>query len=247
MYAAPLPGWIGPLVARGQGLEALFPFLIVGGVIALIALFLYIGYLAEKKRTEALKGVAEDLGFEFFPKDPGLLRELGGFHLFSQGHGKRLTNLMRGEAGGLAVEIFDYRYVTGGGKSSQTWNQTVICFRLNGPDLPDFSLRPENVFHRIGALFGYQDINFEDYPVFSKSYLLRGPDEKAIRELFTDRVLAFYEGRTGLSTEGGGNQLLFYRHNKRVDPQQVRSFLEEGFQVLSVFRPSDEAPEAQAE
>ena len=245
--AGSFPGWIGPLFGGGQGVEALLPFLIIAGVIALIAVIAYVGYLVEKKRTEALKGVAEELGFEFFPKDVGLLRELEGFHLFTQGHSKRITNLMRGEAGGLAVEIFDYRYITGGGKSSQTWKQTVLCFRLDGPDLPSFSLRPENFFHRIGAWFGYQDINFEDYPGFSKSYLLRGPDEKEIRELFTDRVLAYYEGRPGLSTEGGGDRLLFYRHNKRVDPQKVHAFLEEGFQVLAVFRPPDEEPEAQAE
>jgi hypothetical protein len=244
--AGSFPGWLGPLFAAGQGLEVLFPFLIIAGVIALIAVFAYIGYLIEKRRTEALKRVAEELGFEFFPKDVGMLRNLDGFHLFSQGHSKRIKNLMRGEAGGLAVEIFDYRYVTGGGKSSQTWNQTVLCFRLDGPDLPDFSLRPENLFHRIGALFGYQDINFEDYPRFSKSYLLRGPDENEIRELFSERVLTFYQARPGLSTEGGGDRLLFYRHNKRVDPQKVHEFLEEGFQVLAVFRPSDEA-EADAE
>ena len=243
------PGWTGPLFARagGQGVQAFFPFLILGGVVLLIAVIAYVSYLAEKKRTEALKRVAEELGFDFFPKDQGLLGELASFPLFSQGHSKRLTNLMRGEAGGLAVEIFDYRYTTGGGKSSTTWKQTVICFRLDGPGLPAFSLRPENILDRIGAWFGSQHITFEDYPGFSKSYLLRGPDEKAIRELFTEQVLAFYEGRTGLSTEGGGDRLLFYRHNKRVGPEQVRAFLEEGFQVLAAFRPSDEAAGADAE
>jgi hypothetical protein len=246
--AGHLRGWTGPLFARGgQGVDALIPFLIIGGVLALVAVLAYVNYLTEKKRTEALKRVAEELGFDFFPKDQGMLGGLQSFHLFSQGHTKRLTNLMRGEAGGLAVEIFDYRYTVGGGKSSQTFKQTVICFRLDGPDLPAFSLRPENIFHRIGAWFGYQDINFDDYPEFSNRYLLRGPDEKAIRELFTDRVLAFFEGRAGLSTEGGGDRLLFYRHNKRVEPERVRSLLEDGFQVLTAFRPSDESAGADAE
>jgi len=40
--------------------------------------------------------------------------------------------------------------------------------------LPFFELKPENTFHKIGQVFGYQDIDFEAFPNFSKGYLLRG-------------------------------------------------------------------------
>jgi hypothetical protein len=219
----------------------------MGVMLLIVAAIIYVGYLREKRRTEALQGLAEELGFDFIPKDPELLAALGSFHLFTQGHGKAIKNVLRGEANGLETEVFDYDYTTGGGKSSTTWRQTVICFRLDGPELPAFSLRPENVLHRIGAWFGYQDINFEDFPVFSKSYLLQGPSETAIRDLFTERLLTYYEGRPGLNTEGGGNRLLFYRHGKRVDPEKFRAFLEEGFEVLAAFRPPDDGADARAE
>ena len=49
-----------------------------------------------------------------------------------------------------------------------------------------------------------QDINFERWPEFSKNYLLRGRNEEAVRTLFTDDILAYYNQTAGLSTEGNG-------------------------------------------
>jgi hypothetical protein len=207
----------------------------------------YFQYLAEKRRAQALRQVADELGFDFSPTDQELVTRLQSFHLFSQGRSKKLTNVLRGEANGLAVEIFDYRYTTGSGKSSKTWKQTVLCFRLDGPGLPAFSLRPHTFFHRIAEWFGAQNISFEEHPVFSKNYLLRGPDEAAVRNLFDERALTFYEERPGLSTEGGDDRLLFYHPDKRVAPEKVRGFLAEGFQVLQAFRPSGEAANDEAE
>jgi hypothetical protein len=214
------------------------PFIIIGIIVVVVVVLIYVGYLMEKKRTEAFKQAAEELGFDFLPKGDGrLMGELGRFHLFSQGHSRRLYNLLRGEASGLEVAIFDYSYTVGAGKHQQTWNQTVVCFHLPDADLPQFSLRPESIWHKIGQWFGYQDINFDSHPAFSKNYLLRGGDEEAIRELFTPDVLEFYEGQTGLSTEGGGSRLLYYRHGKRGDPKDARSLLEQGFKVLALFSP----------
>lgn len=218
------------------------PIIILVGVGVIVGVVLYFTYLAEKKRTELMQRAAEELGFEFFPKGDGpLLTELSLFNLFTQGHSRRLYNLMRGEANNLEVAIFDYTYVTGGGKSSHTWHQTILCFGMPDTNLPSFSLRPQTFWHKIGAWFGYQDIHFDTHPVFSDKYLLRGRDEAAIRALFRDEVLSFYEHSEGLSTEGYGHRLLHYRQAKRVDPQNIRSFLEEGFKALALFLPPTES------
>jgi hypothetical protein len=206
-------------------------------VVAIAGLVLYYNHLAEKKRSEQWKQAADELGFTF-TEQPGTrpLDTLAGFHLFSQGHSKKVRNQLRGEAGGLEVLLFDYRFTVGSGKHSHTHQQTVLCFQLAGVSLPKFTLRPENFLHKIGKLFGYQDINFDSHPAFSKKYLLRGTDEAAIRELFTEEILAYYESRDGVSTEGNGDHLLFYRADKRISPEKVRAFLEEGFEVKALFQ-----------
>src|SRR5262245_9644470 len=148
-------------------MNALFPAIVVG-VIALIAGVVYVSHVAEKKRTEAFQKTAGELGFDFLASgEANFLESLKCFHLFSQGHSKKLWNLLRGQTQDLEVAIFDYRYTTGSGKHSHTWNQTVIAFRFEGTSLPTFSLRPENIGHRISTWFGYQDINFDTHKNFS--------------------------------------------------------------------------------
>jgi hypothetical protein len=215
-------------------------FLIIGGIILFVGLIIYISYVVEKKRTEALKKVADELGFEFFPKgDKDLQSSLSSYHLFTQGHSKRLKNLMRGQAANLQVDIFDYQYTTGGGKHSQTWQQSVLSVQLAQPTLPSFALRPKTFWHKVGALFVHRDIDIEGHPVFTKNYVLRGRDEEAVRALFDEEVLTFLEADKGRSIEGSGGRFIYYRENKRLKPPEVRTLLEDGFKVLAVFKLSE--------
>jgi hypothetical protein len=217
-------------------MSVVLPIVIVAVIVGVGAIA-YGGYLAEKKRIEDLQRVAAELGFDFERVGQAdFLQSLSHFNLFTPGHSKSITNLMRGRTQDLDAAIFDYRYVTGHGKHRHVSNHSVICFRFEGPELPRFGLCPENFTHRIGQWFGYQDIDFETHATFSDKYLLRGRDEQAVRGLFTGTVLDYFEDKPGLSAEGAGNTLLFYRHATRVRPENIRSFLEEGFAVLGLFR-----------
>ena len=218
------------------------PFIIAGLIMAGAAVFggiAYASYQAGKKRREALASLALDLHWTFMPDgDDSLRSSLGGFHLFSMGHSKRISNVLRGsmEHGGAAV--FDYQYTTGGGKHRHTHHFTVLSLSVGGRPLPRFALRPENVFHKIGAVLGYKDIDFESFPEFSKRYLLRGEDEMAIRSLFGARLIAFFEQHLGLCMEGEAGNLILYRDGKRLKPEEIRPFIEMGSKVLRLVNPA---------
>ncbi len=207
-------------------------------------------HLREKKRTRELSQVAADLGFDFFPEgNPAFAESLSDFHLFSHGHSKRLWNLLYAKSRNLTMACFDYKYTAHRPiplKGFHTYTryqsvkyQSVLYFRFEGTELPCFFLQPQNIWDKIGSYFGYQDINFDDYPVFSDYYLLRGTDEKLIRRLFTNEVIQFYENQPDLNTEIAGNTLLYYHHSftvdQRVNPPLIHSFMENGFRVLSLF------------
>jgi len=83
---------------------------------------------------------------------------------------------------------------------------------------------------------GYQDIDFEISPGFSKKYLLRGPDDAAIRSVFTSRALIFFESEPGLCVEADGRKLIVYRHSVRVKPELIRESVEKGVQVACLFQ-----------
>ncbi len=210
---------------------------IVVGVLALIGTIIVAAIKAEKKRSEALQAAAERMKFTFSRKgDPNLLDRLKNFHLFSQGHSKKIASVLMGKAGALDVAVFDYAYTTGGGNHLQHWRQTVIFFERDDMSLPKFTLRPENIFHKIGQVFGYKDIDFDSHPEFSKRYLLRGENEEAVRATFGDDACSFYESDLKLSTEAAGPQLIHYRSGKRVSPDQISEFIKQGVRVLTLFR-----------
>ena len=48
-------------------------------------------------------------------------------------------------------------------------------------------------------------------------------------------VLAFCEGILGLSTEGAGTCLVYYRSRKKVKPPEIMGFMEDGFRVFELF------------
>jgi hypothetical protein len=224
-----------------MGLDHLLPFLIFGAIVLLVVIGGSVSVLGERKRRLAVAEIAEQMGLSHIEEGTGLLTELAGLPLFSQGRSKRITNLVYGDTDEVALGIFDYRYTTGSGKNSHTYRQTVVCFQSPDIDLPQFELKPQSFLHGIGKLFGYQDIDFESHPKFSKAFILRGTSETAVRKLFTSDLLSFLETKPAVSIEGQGQDLIFYRASHRVKPAQFKDLMAEGFEVFQRFRAARES------
>src|SRR5207237_8398116 len=111
-----------------------------------------------------------------------------------------------GEANGGKAAVFDYVYVTGYGKNSQTHYQTVVYIEPAKLRVPYFSVRPEGFFTKFLTAFGYQDIDFGQRPEFSKKYVLRGQDEQGIRHTCNDCLLSFFENYPVTAAVAGSNQ-----------------------------------------
>jgi hypothetical protein len=201
---------------------------VVGGGVVV-----YLSVIAERKRRGALAQVALTLGLSYLDKVPkASVAGLGNFHLFRHGRRKMGRNLMEGKSGDTQVTLLDYQYTAGGGKDSRTCRQTVAVFRGVATGLPEFTFAPEHFWHRIGALFGYQDIDFEASEEFSKHYVLRGPDESAIRAAFGADALGFFAQNPGWSVESFGGSLAVYRTARRCKPEEIQPFLAEAANVL---------------
>jgi hypothetical protein len=219
----------------------LFPLLFAGLIIAgVIGLIVFLVIYANKKaaeRTAAMQQAANALGWSFTADAPlSMIPGIERFYLFSQGHSKKLYNMMYGMMDGARAAIFDYRYTVGHGKNAHTYSQSVVYFQSERLSLPFFSLRPEGFGHKLISALGYQDIDFANRPAFSKKYLLRGEDEQGIRRVFHNAVLDYFENNLKLNTDGGGNEIFFYQQNVRVVPQNVRAFLGWGVNMLSLFQ-----------
>ncbi|HEX2189732.1 MAG TPA: hypothetical protein VHG51_12575 [Longimicrobiaceae bacterium] len=211
--------------------------LVFAGIAALVGGIVAVGRAVERKRAEEMRGAAEALGWSFEAAPPlEVIPGLERFTLFGQGRDRRIRNFMAGSRGDVRAALFDYHFTTGSGKSTAHWRQTVLYLRAEGLALPDFSLRPEHVLHKIGSVFGYQDIDFADRPRFSGACLLRGRDEAAIRAAFGPEVTGFFEAHPGLCADGGGDELLVWRSGKQARRPEVPGLAERGAELLERLR-----------
>lgn len=205
-------------------------------LIFLVVLVTVIKNRRAKERTLELQKSAGLLGMEFAATVPmNWIPNLEKFALFNHGHTKSIANVMYGQIDGVKGALFDYQYVTGQGKNRSTHNQSVVYFEPQNISLPFFSLRPENALHKIASAFGYQDIDFGNRSEFSRRYLLRGPDEQAVRNTFNDAAFGFYEMNQGTCTDGGGNQLFVFRQGHRAAPLETQSFINWAVGVKNLF------------
>lgn len=222
----------------GSG-HTLFVLSIVFGsitaVLALIAGILWLVHVHEKKRTEALKTTATEIGLSFSDScDDQFLARMQVFSLFKKGHGRKVKNVFSAETEAAKLRIFDYQFTTRAGQNSQTHHQTVFAIDSGSLGIPYFSLRPEGFLDRIGSVVGLQDIDFDSHPEFSESYVLKGNDEEAIRSFFDVELLNLLMLRKDISAEGVPG-LFIYLQGGRKKPEEIQQLMSDGYDLYSAF------------
>lgn len=204
-------------------------------ILALAGIGVAVRVVGEKRRRAALEEIGHGLGLTFDRDGSAVLARMGGhIPLFRRGHARRASNALSGTIEDLAVHVFDFAYTVRGNRNNTTYRQTVAAFGVPNSDLPQFMLAPERIGHRLAsALFGLQDIDFEEYPEFSRRYRLSGADEAAIRARFDASLVQFLETLDRLYVEVGGGWIVVYRASRRVKPERIGAFLEEAFTICN--------------
>ena len=186
---------------------------------------------AGKKRTEAYALQAESLGLEFSENRDELIHRISNFRLCKVGRAKRVRNVLSGDAGDVAISIFDYQYTIGSGKNTRTSRQTVILLESANINAPDFSMRAQGFFDKFGKVLGFQDIDFETHPTFSKMFVLQGPEETLVRNFFSPELLEFFETMPNSSVEGQQGKIIIYRQNKLAAPEELKTKLASAYEI----------------
>ena len=232
-------GILAVLGGFGVNLWAIAAFLLIPALL-MFHRFCYLPWW-HKKRAKQFGLVAENLGLPLVPiSDNTPLSRLGNFHLYQTGaEGIECRNVLEADTDEVKMLFFDYSYTivssSSEGTSRTTYRQSILHFCSPSLRLPKFFVRPEGLLHKIGSSFGYQDIDFQTHPKFSKKYLLRGEDETQIRELFKDNVLTFFETQTKISVEANSDQFVIYRPKKLIKPDELKQFMDEGLGLFALL------------
>ncbi len=205
-------------------------FLTIAGVVILAAI------LAERQRQKKIEETAESLGLSYNKADdPGLRERLGRISLLQTGHSRASSNCLSGDSGEVRISIFDYTYTTGSGKHKHTRRLTLAALESSRLKIPEFSLRPESIFDRLGGVLGFNDIDFEDDPEFSSAVYLKGANEGAIRELFNRELRAWFVRNPGFSAEASAGQLVCFLGRNRARPEDYPDLLKKTYEVFGLI------------
>lgn len=212
------------------------PIIIIA--LAVIAAIIYMIYLQSRKRREAMREVSSRLGLQYI-EDETFDSSSYSFDIFNKGYHRKVKNLIKGYSQGADITLFDYKYTVsssaGTSSSAHTYYHSICLLEKNSFDIPDIFIRREHIGDKIAEKFGKQDIDFEDDRLFSKSFVLRG-DEDRLRQIFNPGLRSFLmEQKKSFSRiEGSGNVLLVSR-NKRIKPQEFEHLREFAGTILQAL------------
>lgn len=191
-------------------------------------------------REGQLRAVAHRLKMDFVEQEEySVIREVSDFELFRKGKNRLAYNIMQKQDEWMEdrIKIFDYQYETGHSNSRRTVAQTVFLMRSKNLGLPQFVMKPETIFNKLGSYFGMQqDIDFERFPKFSGNYLLQGDDEDYIRFKMTDEILHFFSRERGWHLEGVNYYLILYKENHRLKANSIPQLYERGMGLFNILK-----------
>jgi hypothetical protein len=178
------------------------------------------GIAYPRRRAAKMREAAAALGLVYRADvPPQQLGQLSQMPPFSAGVYHRACNLIVGTYQGMPVRLLDYYYRASHGRAKlfgtpgTDWWQTVVLIpEVSG--VPEFQLAPQGFMHRVAALLGSQDIQFSGDATrerFSRHYLLRGPQEPAVRVAFDGRAVEYLADHPGWTVTCRGGTLAVWR------------------------------------
>jgi hypothetical protein len=169
----------------------------------------------DKKRVEALVQWQQASGFELGARrrdDPGW-----DWDLFRRGHSRHAqaiaaVRLPRATPGldGASATIFEYHYAitSGSGRNRRTrhyWRTCAIVELAFDPG--HVSFEAEGVGDKLAAMFGFDDIDFEDAE-FSKRFKVEAERKKDAWDLLDGAMMTWLKDHPGVQFESRGRQAL---------------------------------------
>ncbi|HLY09953.1 MAG TPA: hypothetical protein VKW04_11665 [Planctomycetota bacterium] len=181
-----------------------------------LAVVLGVGWVlyqySQTRRDLDLEAVARRLGLHFRSSLPAELRELlPRFRAIETamergGDFRAGINSITGSWRDRKIAFFDYEWITvlplpvyrswwRGGYSPDSYRRThrrsAVAIEL-GVGLQPVLIRPEHLLDKALAWAGYEDIDFDRLPEFSRAFYVNSPDRAAAERLVTSTLAAFF-------------------------------------------------------
>jgi hypothetical protein len=187
------------------------------GLVVLAGAGIALGWWLASARRKRLATWAAANGLRF---ESGADRQFAaahpGFGCLSRGHSRCAYNVAEGSRNGRSITAFDYRYVTGHGKSRSVRRFSAVILGSTIALRP-LRIRPESVLDRVAEAFGIDDIDFESVE-FSRSFHVRAADRRWAYGVLHQRTIEFLLSMPRFSIQLTEKEMIVWR-DRRFDPE----------------------------
>ena len=129
---------------------------------------------------------------------------------------------------GVDWQISDIVFDEGAMHSREVYKTTVQLLHLPKP-IPTFVLEQEGIFDKLFdkvlSFTTHKDIDFDEFPVFSKKLKLTGEDDHGIKSLFTPELISFLESEEIYHIECNGNALIIFKSLRIANTGEIKNMV----------------------
>ncbi len=175
------------------------------------------------KRQKSISNIAKDLHWDFTVYPQKEFIQLKGFGYFKTLKINSITNILSKKSN----RIFDIEYQEGELIAKQVIKATMFYTKLDKP-IPKFTLDREGFFEYIYHFTGFKDIDLDNHTDFSKRFYLSGNDEEAIKKLFTDELVLYFESNPYYHVESNGFGLLIVNKERLASSKEIKRLTDFG-------------------
>ena len=172
------------------------------------------------KQQQHLKKIATQNEWKFLPSKTISFDNFVGFNFGVNSRIVHAQNIVSGQYEGVRLIYSEIIY----DKTPDTLSadSQLSALLIKPPmQVPVFILEREGFFEKVTDLANRSDIDFDAYPVFSDSFLLKGPDENEIRNFFHPGIIRKVEQYPHYHMESNGGAILLYRFDNAADDESI--------------------------
>lgn len=170
------------------------------------------------KRQKSLQVIAEELCWQYQPFQQEEIIDLQKFGYFKTRQIKKVSNVLSKEN----CKLFDVEFHEGELFAKQIIKATMFYISLD-KIIPEFTLDKEGIFEYIYHFAGFEDIDFDNHPDFSKRFFLLGKNKEAIKKFFTDELILFIESNDYYHIEANKNGLLIIGKERLAGIKEIKA------------------------
>ena len=187
-------------------------------------------YQKASPRQQRIKRIAADNAWLFTREEQVETSELLEFDFFRSRPLESKSNVIGGEFTeyGVDWEISDIVFDEGAMMSKEIYKTTVQLIHLP-KEIPAFVLEQEGIFDKLFDRMPFKvsqsDIDFNDFPLFSKKLKLTGENEVAIRNYFKPGLISFLESEEIYHIECNGDALIIFKSLRIANTGEIKNMV----------------------